>query len=63
MATFPTDAAARLERATLSRAVDHAPVALLYKSTALERTSAVALMRRQSLAAQTQETTRHHTQT
>lgn len=35
-ATFPTDVAAKFPRATLSRAVDHVLVALLYTSTALE---------------------------
>ena len=53
--TFPTDAAARYLRATLSRAVDQTPVALLYKSTALDAPPAVALMRRQALVKHTQQ--------
>jgi hypothetical protein len=36
MAMFPTDAAASQPRAKLSRAVDHIPVVMLYKSTASE---------------------------
>jgi hypothetical protein len=35
MATFPTDAAARRQRATLSSAVDHTPCALATPQTAL----------------------------
>ena len=36
MAMFPAEAAARYARATLREAVDHVPVSLLYKSTALD---------------------------
>ena len=66
MATFPTDVAARLSRATLSCAVDHVPDAPLYKSTALEGPvplPAVTPIRRQSPAPQTQQTTSRTPQT
>jgi hypothetical protein len=63
MATLPTDVAASFHRPELSRAVDHAPDALLYKSTVLEILgSAVNLIRRQPAAAQTPESTKQHTQ-
>jgi hypothetical protein len=56
MAKFPTDVAERSERATLSRAVDHLPMALSYKSTSSEYPeAAVTLIRRQPAAAQTQK--------
>jgi hypothetical protein len=51
MATFPTDVAASIERATLSCAVDHVPDALLYTSTTWELVmlSAVTFMRLQAV--------------
>jgi hypothetical protein len=39
MAMFPTDVAAKLERPTLSSAVDHLPELVLYMSTAFESIS------------------------
>jgi hypothetical protein len=48
IAKFSTDAAARYQRATLSWAVDHVPVALLYKSTILEGDPSAAARVRQS---------------
>jgi hypothetical protein len=60
MATFPTEAAAKSVRATLSRAVDHVPDALLYISTASNRTPpAVIFMKQQAAAAQAQATTKN----
>ncbi len=54
-ATFPTDAAARDWRATLSRAVDHAPVVPLYTSTTTEGAPpAAARMREEAVAGQTE---------
>ena len=64
MATFPTEAAAKSVRATLSRAVDHVLDALLYISTASNRTPpAVIFMKQQAAAAQAQATTNKWPQT
>jgi hypothetical protein len=61
MATFPTDVAARLERVSLSCAVDHVPDVMLYKSTALERKPpAVTPVRRQPPAQHTQQSNKPH---
>jgi hypothetical protein len=57
MAIFPTDVAARQQRATLSRAVDHVPDALLYKSTSLEYPyTAVSLIRCNLLQSKREQT-------
>ena len=58
-ATSPTDAAAKFSRPTLSRAVDHAPVTPLYKSTTstlvkLSAVSAEAQLRKQSIEGQSE---------